>query len=343
MTGENKVYLVGERTLRFCFPTLHENEGLELTFQRMLRVPDGETVNPLPEPLGGFPLQLVDDHKERLPAIIAKRAGVMFPVHPFEAVRISMNTTGFLPFLVKIGAGKINVLSGEPWEDALEEGRNGELFVRQAATLDGFYVDRGLVRQFVATPVGLGLTAEEQLTGSAEYAGFQISVYPLRRTIAEPIIRKRRQVIERAAADGIMEMRAPLSADERLGLMPGGYLSQNLFNNPFRETDWQDSDRLRCFAQPVHTEEWLRLTQIEPPVVEIYAAPELLQQHPLLANYKNTHVSQAAGSILKRLLSVRWFNDRSLILPRLHVEPPETTDGRIVRQPDDSALRNRLT
>ena len=48
--------------------------------------------------------------------------------------------------------------------------------------LDGFCVEKGLIRQFVAMPLGEGYTPEEQLTGEAEHGGLQIAVYPMKRS-----------------------------------------------------------------------------------------------------------------------------------------------------------------
>ena len=46
--------------------------------------------------------------------------------------------------------------------------------------LDGYAIEKGVIRQFVAMPLGEGYTAEEQLTGEAEWGGLQIAVVPLR-------------------------------------------------------------------------------------------------------------------------------------------------------------------
>ncbi len=45
--------------------------------------------------------------------------------------------------------------------------------------LDGFCVDKGMVRQFTAMPLGEGYTVEERLTGEARHGGLQIVVYPM--------------------------------------------------------------------------------------------------------------------------------------------------------------------
>ena len=51
--------------------------------------------------------------------------------------------------------------------------------------LDGFCVEKGIIRQFVAMPLGEGYTAEEQITGEAEHGGLQIEIFPMKREVFE--------------------------------------------------------------------------------------------------------------------------------------------------------------
>ena len=51
--------------------------------------------------------------------------------------------------------------------------------------LDGYCVEKGLIRQFVAMPLGSGYSAEEQLSGKAEHGGMQIIVYPMKKSVFE--------------------------------------------------------------------------------------------------------------------------------------------------------------
>ena len=46
--------------------------------------------------------------------------------------------------------------------------------------LDGYCVEKGVIRQFVAMPLDDGYTAEEQLTGAAQHSGIQVVVYPMK-------------------------------------------------------------------------------------------------------------------------------------------------------------------
>ncbi|MYB97986.1 MAG: hypothetical protein F4123_09440 [Gemmatimonadetes bacterium] len=47
------------------------------------------------------------------------------------------------------------------------------LVVPDQPWLDGYCVERGIIRQFVAMPLGEGYTAEERLTGAAKHGGLQ--------------------------------------------------------------------------------------------------------------------------------------------------------------------------
>ena len=141
---------------------------LTIEFQQTLRIPDDGTTYPLPAGLGAFPLHSVDDFAGTAPASWLKKGGVMMPMYQSEAlwIRFSART----PFAVKIAAGKINAVSGEAWTAELQSEPQNYLVVPEQPWLDGFSVGAGLIRQFVAMPLGAGYSVEEQLTGQAEFA-----------------------------------------------------------------------------------------------------------------------------------------------------------------------------
>ena len=72
---------------------------------------------------------------------------------------------------VKVAAGKINAVTGEGWENELSSRPQDYVVIPEQPWLDGFSVMEGMIRQFVAMPLGEGFTAEEQLTGEAEHGG----------------------------------------------------------------------------------------------------------------------------------------------------------------------------
>ena len=118
------VELIGD-TLVFSFPDVHPRARLTVTFQRTLRIPDNGKTYPLPPGLGAFPLKHVDDFAREVPPDWAAHGGVMLPMYQSEALWlrfksdwIAGNGTEY-PFAVKIAAGKINAVTGQPWSNGL--------------------------------------------------------------------------------------------------------------------------------------------------------------------------------------------------------------------------------
>src|SRR5207249_10448567 len=83
------------------------------------------------------------------------------------------------PFAVKVAAGKINAVTGELWRRGLQADPQNYLVLPEQPWLDGFAVRKGVIRQFVAMPLGAGYSAEEQITGKADAGGIQLKVFPM--------------------------------------------------------------------------------------------------------------------------------------------------------------------
>ena len=158
-------------TVRLPSPTVG------ISFQRTLRIPDDGNVYPLPAGLGNFPLRSVDDFADTLPAEWVKRGGVLMPMYQSEALWICFSS--HYPFAVKIASGKINAVSAEPWTPDLQQNPQNYVVLPEQPWIDGFSIGEGLIRQFVAMPLGDGYTVEEQLTGKADIGGIQIQAYPM--------------------------------------------------------------------------------------------------------------------------------------------------------------------
>jgi hypothetical protein len=86
--------------------------------QRTLRIPDDGKIYPLPAGFGRFPLRHVDDYKDTVPAPWTERGGVLMPMYQSEALWIRFSTR--YPFAVKVAAGKINAVTGDPWSRDLQ-------------------------------------------------------------------------------------------------------------------------------------------------------------------------------------------------------------------------------
>ena len=166
--------------LTFRFPEVHPEAECGIEFQRTLRIPDDDRSYPLPPGLGRFPLRHLDDFADRLPGAAVQRGGVVMPMHQAEAMWVNFDSAwrSSYPCAVKVAAGKVCAVSGEPWSDDLDADPQNYVVVPDQPWLDGHCVEKGIIRQFVAMPLGAGYTAEEQLTGAAEHGGLQLSVCP---------------------------------------------------------------------------------------------------------------------------------------------------------------------
>lgn len=159
-------------SLIFRFPDVHQQAAVSVEFQRTLRVPDDGKNYPLPPGLGRFPVCLVDDFPDTVPSSWLERGGVILPMYQSEAMWVwfsSESSPKFheYPFALKIAAGKINAVTGDRWVDQLDGGPQDYVVVPTQPWLDGYCVAKGVVRQFVAMPLGAGYTAEEQITAKA--------------------------------------------------------------------------------------------------------------------------------------------------------------------------------
>jgi len=166
-----------KNVLRFAFPEVHRDAVLEVEFQRTLRIPDDERDYPLPPGLGRFPLRHVDDFKD-VPGPWRRHGGVMLPMYQSEAMWLNFESPRGYPFALRVAAGKIDAVTGMEWSEGLKKRDQNYVVVPGQPWLDGFCVEKGTVRQFVAMPLGAGYTAEEQITGKAEHGGLQFAGVP---------------------------------------------------------------------------------------------------------------------------------------------------------------------
>ncbi len=245
--------------LIFRFAGVHEDAEVEIGFQRTLRIPDDNREHYLPPGLGEFPLSRVDDYPDNLPDRWAEHGGVFIPMYQAEALWI--NFSGDYPMAVKIAAGKVNAVTGEAWEEGLSEVPQDYLVVPGQPWLDGFCVEKGLIRQFVAMPLGEGYTVEEQLTGEAEHGGLQIAVYPMKTSIYEERLRQR---LERLKDGEISPRRSPRGSPD-MGFAPGGLMRQEIYKDQHGIDAWDTSNGSRCFVHIVNSVQLLHLTGCQPP------------------------------------------------------------------------------
>ena len=290
--------------LVFSFPDVHREARLEISFHRTLRIPDDGNDYPLPPSLGDFPVSHVDDFAVKVPPDWLRHGGVMMPMHQSEALWLSFDT-GWIedreaeyPFAVKIAAGKINAVTGEAWSDGLATGPQDYLVVPEQPWLDGYCVEEGIIRQFVAMPLGSGYSAEEQITGEAVHGGLQIAVFPMKRKVFD-----KRFPLVRHETRNFMELSPTVKASEmawessEMGLAPGGRMKQEIYEDPFDFADWNRTDTSRCFVHLTNSIVWKQITNSEPPTVPVSAADYVAAGLPWFEYYGETAVVEGGGRL----------------------------------------------
>ncbi len=240
------------------FPDVHEDAVCRVDFQRTLRIPDDNRDYPLPPGLGRFSVEHVEDHSSRLPAAWVERGGVLLPMYQAEALWINFSSGSSsrrsisYPFAVKIAAGKINAVTGDEWTNGLGKDPQDYLVVPDQPWLDGFCVQKGLIRQFVAMPMGAGYTAEEQISGTAANAGIQIIVYPMKRDHYEKLVKQ----ATRAFDPDICYSLADSCESVSMGLAPGGLMRQEIYEDRHGFEVWDVSQSSRCFVHILNSAQW---------------------------------------------------------------------------------------
>lgn len=221
----------------------------------------------MPPGLGSFPLRHIDDHAPHIPANWLKRGGVLLPMWQSEALWLNFDSYEIAsreaeyPFAIKVATGKMSAITGELWQRGLSRNPQDYLVVPGQPWLDGYCVEKGIIRQFVAMPLGDGYSVEEQLTGKAEFGGMQIEVFPMRPQVFE----RRFPVRERS----LMKRKLCFSLCENMtagmGLAPGGLMRQEIYEDPFSIHDWDTEHGSRCFIHLVNAATWHAITGQKPP------------------------------------------------------------------------------
>lgn len=319
------------------FPEVHADAVCTIEFQRTLRIPDDNRVHKLPPGLGRFPLFHVEDHAAKVPASWSEHGGVFLPMYQAEAMWIRFSSK--YPFAVKIAAGKINAVSGEPWSPALkpsvrmvkaahdmlarppvEQKAYMDSFIGQAEFpikgeqdyvtipdqpwLDGFNVGEGQIRQFVAMPLGDGYTVEEQITGEAIHGGLQLIVYPLKAEFYSPPRSALRSMGMAAMSLESTTFACASNAQPQMGLAPGGLMTQQIYADKRDFAQWDQSKSAKCFVHLLNSAVFEQVTGKKPPTQAPTAADYTAARLPWFDYYAEGKTALPGAANLKKLVSV---------------------------------------
>jgi hypothetical protein len=198
-----------------------------------------------------------------------------------------LNFLGSYSSALKVATGKVCAVTGDLWSEDLKKKPQNYLPLPEQPWLDGYAIEKGIIRQFVAAPVGKGMTVEEQVTGESNWQGIQLKAFPVKagyywRTELEGTIRNAWRLAvemkserfreECSVFDGEMAgaTYACMEAGD-LGLAPGGRMRQEIYEDERSLKHYNIKAAARCFVHLSNAENWQELTGEPAPETPISA------------------------------------------------------------------------
>jgi len=268
-----------------------------VTLHRTLRVPDDGGDYPLPPGLGEMNIYRVAD------------AEYVVPMHRAEALWMSFEAPYWKPHALKIATGSIDAISGETFDaGALTAAPQDYVVIDEQPWLDGFKTGDGIVRQFVATPLGEGLTVEGQLSEEPEQGGLTFVLFA-----PKPGIFKRPS----GGHDDDTVLYSAMPSSPPMGLGAGGKIAQEIYEDEHGVETWEPEPAATARVELVDALGFTALTRIpvpEPVDVAAYTAHGL-PWFDLLAPTKQDITAADRLAKIKSIADLRGERDEPLPIP----------------------------
>ena len=257
------------------------NKQFAISFKRTLRIPDDGTAHRTPPNFGAFPIYRAADYAKSLPGEWQSDSSVFIPMYQREALYIRFEDAApWQPYAVKVAIGGINALSGEPHSNKLRGEPQDYLVCPPQLWLDGIYTERGMVRQFLAMPLGLGYTVEGSISGSEKVGGLQITVFAPKPGIFPAEAPETKPTL-RPTSFG----RAPQGETTEMGLAAGGGIKQKVLPDPHGLETWDQNSFAQVSVHILNSAQFQRITGLEPPPTTVNEQTYAEQQFPWLRVY----------------------------------------------------------
>ena len=312
-------------------------KGFALHFQRTLRIPDDGKTYPLPPGLGPFPVCRVEDYKEHVPGAWLEHGGVFIPMYQREALWINFHPRYWKPNAVKVAIGKVNAVSGKPWEETLQPEENDYLVCPPQPWLDGINAGEGYIRQFVAMPLGMGYTVEAQVTGEEKFGGIQIIVYepkPGKFPDQPPPPAFTRE------SDGVFYATASVAyrsiGSVEMGLAAGGKMRQKIYPDPHGIDTWDQENHGRVYVHIVNSMMYREITGKEPPPTPVTARMYTDYGLPWYDLYDDKLGDISAPDALKKVKSVKEKDAEKGFTSQQDDESVEVPEDKVIKYKVDS-------
>ena len=288
-------------TLIIRLTDVHPNAGVAIDLQRTLRLPDDGVEHHLPPGFGSFPLRHIEDYDLGTNNALTDRGGLIMPMFQADALWLNFNPyegdhdLPEYPMAIRIAAGKVCALTGDVWAEGLKEAPQNYAVIPDQPWLDGFNVGKGVVRQFVAAPLGDGVTVEEQLKGTTDVGGIQIQVFPMKR-----------EVFEKLGSQGFGRLPEVLYCKMEssfMGLGAGGKMQQDIYDDEHGLDAWDQTVSEKCFITIANANQWMSITKEAPPLSPVTAEQYASAGLPWFSYYDGDKVAIEGASKLGKVKS----------------------------------------
>lgn len=303
-------------------------EHFSIGFQRTLRIPDDDKTYPLPPGLGAFPICKIDDYHDRVPKSWVEHGGVFIPMYQREALWISLHSHDRKPRALKVAVGKVNVVSGKPWNQGLHPDTEDYLVSPPQPWLDGINAGQGMIRQFVAMPLGMAYTVEAQLTGEEKFGGIQMIVYESKPgRIPDP---------PQPSREGWHLFYRAAPAGSEMGLAAGGKMKQKIYPDPHGVDVWNQENHGRVYVHIVNSMMYREITGKEPPATPISAEMYTHFRLPWFDLYDESLGDVSAPQTLQDVKTVKELDQEKGFTPQQDDESVDIAKNKIIKYDLDS-------
>jgi hypothetical protein len=305
------------------------DDGLALSFQRTLRIPDDGNTYPLPPGLEQFPILRVKDYAASAPPTWLEGGGVFIPMYQREAMWVSFDSRDWKPNAVKIGVGMVNAVSGKPWREELSPEEADYLVCPPQLWLDGINAGEGFIRQFVAMPLGQGYTVEAQVRGEETFGGIQIVVYE-----PKPGVFPDQPPPKAFGLRGRLYAQAPMAIEEsfslEMGMGAGGKMKQSIYPDPHGFDVWDPENYGSVYVYIANSQTYKQITGNDPPVSPVDAKTYTQYGLPWFDLYEDHLGDITAPDALKNVQSVAQLDAEKGLPPSPDDTGVDISPGQVI-------------
>jgi hypothetical protein len=295
--------------------------NLSIAFHRTLRIPDDGGHYPLPPSLGHFPIHRVEDYAQRVPEAWRAHGGVFIPMYQREAAWLSFSAPDGRPQALKVAVGMVNAVSGDPWSEAIVAGREQDYLVCPPQPwLDGINAGDGIVRQFVAMPLGMGYTVEGQLSGDERFGGIQLVSFEAKPGRVVPPPR-----VDWSVGESFAPMAAPAAGAE-MGIAAGGRMEQSIYPDPHGPTTWDNARTGRVYVHIVNSMLYEQITGQKAPDTPVTARTYAEHGYPWFDLYDEHLGDVDPSTALAGVKSVKELDVEKGFEPQQDDDPVDVPD-----------------